>query len=250
MAGIFAPPTMAVIRALIAQLEALGVTIPDEVAPLLAVHDRITAPEPYKVGPQVELADLGPDDIVRWTVLRTQQDAIQDTKVHAEQLLAREVAEHLTAHADDVIDVLRPAFDQAAGYFTAAHKSGVTEHTTASDLLDAPTKAVAAWRAATAHVEALGDIARARVAMSHTLGIPPDDDGSGSAYAACFSNAGTGWTNNPDDVATWLRLAAKRLVLQHVDETASLTYRHRIPLLPGRPWEDEPETADSGSLVR
>jgi hypothetical protein len=234
---------MADVTALLAQLADLGVKVPAEVAPLLAAHERITDVESYPAGPGlVALEDLTAEDILRWTLLRTQLEAIKDTRVQAADMIARQLAAVLAAHADDLIDQMRPAFDQAASHVTAARKLNVTEHTTASDLLDMPPKAVTAWRTATSHVATLAAIAHARIAMSRTLGLTPEDDGTGSTYAVCFSTARRGWSN-PDSPATWLRLADSGLVLQHVADTEALTHRHPVFLAAPDDVEETTETA-------
>lgn len=224
------------LREIVDRMQGYGIKPDPKVTHGLNVHDAIY--ERAATAPPAQILDLTEDQAVEHTlaVARTVTASIQSNGETAVQFAATRVQDQLTLELLDVLaaDVprmikgLRPTFDTAAAHLTKAIKAGITDRSTAQDVLDLEDgEAAAIWNDLPGHVRTLEGIRSLRAKLSTTLGIAPQkpshSDDPFTDYTACFVHPDTGITSGPivvypanghgprewkTPLAEWLALAA------------------------------------------
>jgi hypothetical protein len=233
----FDPRTIRIhdLSAIVEAATAYGIKPDPKVAHGLTVHDVIH--ERTTTAPAVNILDLTEDqavehaiDLARTYALSIQgngQSAAAFASMQLQDQITREVLDALAADAPRIIEGIRPTFDAAAAQLTAAIKAGITDRSTAQDVLNLEdAQAAIIWNDLPNQVRILEGIRSLRAKLSTTLGIAPQDpysDDPFTDYTACFVHPDTGITSGPIAVypnnaagrrewntplAEWLTLAA------------------------------------------
>lgn len=205
---------------------------------------RANHPEPTR--PILNLSDDEVIEHAKQLALHWATRGAVQNSIYVEALVALEdkaVAEAQTelqnGAAEDIIKALRPKFNAAAKILQDAIAAGITENTTADDIIDSPhPQAAALWRALPGSIQRLNEIHAIRVYLSQTLELAPTQDdfnfhaGSGSFdlnarrdYSVAYAEADN-WTLDQDKIS-WLRMAAAGLRLNSFDETNTKLRTHR-----------------------
>lgn len=174
------------VASLLAQLQALEVDLPAKVSDGARRLRMLSAAIPGGPAPTApNLLDVDDEGLVaafRSTAISfaIRGEVPREGPASQAQRLLRlalgdQLAAALAAGADDVLDALRPKFDEAADVVHAASETGINEHTTDRDIVKAEDVAsmATAWRALPAAVDVLEQIAAVRIGLSKAAGVPP-----------------------------------------------------------------------------
>ena len=254
--NILTPARMSDITQLLARLHRYGVTAPTQVDHIIGLH--------HGIGDGKALTTQAPDlltcsanqlvDYIQESAqLAAHKDDVTNAAWRMDGVLAAAAVPILAEHADEFIDALRPAFDEAAKTVNAAAAAGIQPNHAADNVIALGDDAVGLWRALPAQVAILDGIAAIRITMSTLLGITPQSsetlNDAPVDYASCFSGLTAGF-NLPNEsyLTRWLRLATGVLHLASIQDTHDLRraqVRNSVPAVwldAGRVAAPEPKT--------
>lgn len=114
------------------------------------------------------------EHVLTVAVARTARPQINDVVDSLAKQAYSELVDKIAARADEVLDALRPKFDQAAEKARELIAMGVPAHATAETFLDLPVKPREAWKEfKTVHTPVLESVLNARISLSGALRLPP-----------------------------------------------------------------------------
>jgi hypothetical protein len=175
------------------ELAALGVEPPETTRKVQAAMGVLADEGRFLHAAPATLAHLSPESLWealdRVTFLREHEMARRNVRGDFQSVLAAEASADLTAHTDDLINQLRPGFDDASKVIVAAHKAGIRATHTDSAILRLGHEALDAWKAMPEAINALDAVASARLRLSRVTGQLPDAD----QQAAAFCSAAGVW---------------------------------------------------------
>lgn len=172
-------------------------------------------------------------------------DAMVATHIHGQgigrllgQRLARELLAQLDESTDDLLDQIRPAFDEAAAQVHAATVLGINPRTTDGDILQAENlqEVADAWRGLVGQTNTLQALCEVRLTIAHTLHpervatrrATTQLDAAQEAWEGSFFQVtGAPYTASPNELVwqRWVRLCSGSPARLVTRERASETDR-------------------------
>lgn len=230
------------VRQLVHELTRQGVKLP---TPVVAGCEHLDALDQHPLDqpePETDLLELTTDQLVAHWERRAYvvglRDALGGTARELAIRVARQMLTALRADLDQVLDQLRPDFDQAAAGVRRALELGIHAGSTPDAVLDLDSAAsAAAWRRLPDQLRHLDTIGRIRIRLADLLDAPAADPFTDRRpYAASFTSAdpGAAWDTDADrrsrlPAARWLRLSSTGPVrLLTVAETEAAAARIRV----------------------
>lgn len=238
------------VGALVAQLHALDVDLAPEVVTGCDQLERIDSflPSPRPRLPLLGLSDEELAGVVRDVGVAYALDPTSTPGSHSvravKEALAEALADRLLLHADEILDQLRPRFDEAGKRVHEATLLGIHPWTTDRDVVKADdVEATAdAWTALPQLTGTLDRIAAARIALTRATGCPPapprgdwaqyaiNDQLGGIPVSAMFRDDAPGWRSDSETTwQMWVRLCTGRPVRLLSTEAAVAAVKEGVP---------------------
>ncbi|MDE0778206.1 MAG: hypothetical protein OSB43_18145 [Nocardioides sp.] len=227
------------VRDLLARLAALEVDLPEELTAAGSQLQRIHHLAPRTVLPStlIGLDDDAVVAVVRDLAVATAMKTLSSGVVNdVAGVLAADIADGIRDQADEILDQLRPRFDNEAAKAHAAAELGLQPSTTAMDILRSDNVEALrdAWAALPSAARTLDALAEARMKLSTAAGAAPTTTRSSLNAIApvrdvanyAFHASARPWTVKGEDAwQRWLRLCtgtpARLLTIEESAQTAS-----------------------------
>lgn len=174
--------------ALIERLLSFGVTLPEEVVAgadqlrrLPMMRAELERPTPRTLlglsdeELKAHLRDAALGSAIRGDSLMGATKHLAQETGYLQEAIADALNAVIVEHADDILDQLRPRFDEPARAVFEAGKLGIHPGTTDSDIVrrDDVTDAAAAWTGLPVAVRRLEQLAQLRMDLTSVAGVPP-----------------------------------------------------------------------------